>query len=600
VEGGGPITIGHHRDAGRPRRGRAGARRDAGGGAGDPSRALWIGALALLTLRGIAAMLPGRWLWGLDLARDLPPAASWTAAVAVLAACVPAASRGLARRWPTAGVAHTVIVLAGSLALALFVFGHPDETLFTGDTALRHGEFTTVEHPEAFAPQALRGDLFLHHTLPRWLAGVTPWSAEDVGRGQGALLAFLTALAGWRLARTLGVRGVAAAAVAALVASNAALALDNGYSKATVEVACLTSLLIPGLVRLAESGRGLAAVGACVAAALLLHRSALALLPVWLVGVGLALRSGRGREPQTWIGVALPLAALASTLPFLVRVITGFDRFHHLTAEGTAPPFSAAFHAPHLLDVANVLCLLAPVAPLLPWLMSQPPRPQPRALALIAALALPPVLLVLLVPPQQGLPRDWDVFAFAGSALAAVAAWRVASIVAPAPRAAQGAALAPALAALIPALQWASLPADPVRFMARAESILEGPPLRGQEERAQGLATLGLTRYTRGDPRGGRRLLLRSMEISPHPRRLVDWGTVANLYGRPDEAIVYFLRSTEINPDLTSAWQGLAQSAAALADTAHLRAATVQLQRLEPDGAALRTARERLQALSTR
>jgi hypothetical protein len=243
----------------------------------------------------LAAMLPGRWLWGLDLARDLPAAASWTAAVAILAACIPAASRAIARAWPTAGVAHGLVVLASSLALALFVFGHPDETLFTGDTALRHGEFTTVEHPEAFAPQALRGDLFLHHTLPRWLARVTPWTAEDAGRAQGALLAFLTALAGWRLAKALGVRGVAAAAVAALVASSAALALDNGYSKATVEVACLTSLMVPGLVRLAENGSGLAGVGACVAAALLLHRSALALVPVWLVGVWLALRSGRGR-----------------------------------------------------------------------------------------------------------------------------------------------------------------------------------------------------------------------------------------------------------------------------------------------------------------
>jgi hypothetical protein len=136
--------------------------------------------------------------------------------------------------------------------------------------------------------------------------------------------------------------------------------------------------------------------------------------------------------------------------------------------------------------------------------------------------------------------------------------------------------------------------------MSRAESILEGPPRRGDEERAQGLAALGLTRYTRGDEPGGRRLLLRSMAISPHPRRLVEWGTVANLYGRPAEALGFFLRSTELNPDLTAAWQGMAQAAAALADTVHLRAATVQLQRLEPEGAALRTARERLEALEKR
>jgi tetratricopeptide (TPR) repeat protein len=565
-----------------------------------PLRALTWGALAVLALRTLAAMLPGRWLWGLDLARDLPPAVAWSSLLLCLLACWPAATRALARTWPTRGLTHALIALASSLALALFLLGHPDETLFTGDTALRHGEFTTVAHPEAFAPQALRGDLFLHHTLPRAIARVTPLTPEAVGRAQGALLALLTALAGWRLARALGARGVAAAAVAALAAGSAALALDNGYSKATVEVACLTTLIAPGLVRLAADGGGLAGVGACVAAALLLHRSALALVLVWVVGAALALRQGRGREPLTWLGLVLPLLALGITLPAVVRVIGGFDRFHHLTAEGSAPPFAAVLRGTHLLDVANVLCLLAPSLLLLPWLFATRPRPEPRALLLFAALALPPVLLVVLVPPQHGLPRDWDVFAFAGSALAAVAAWRVATIVASAPREAQGAALAPAFVALLPALQWAALPADPVRFMARAESILESPPQRGDEERAQGLATLGLTRYTRGDPRGGRRLFLRSMAISPHPRRLVEWGTVANLSGRPEEAILYFLRSTEIDPNLESAWQGVAESAEALADTVHLREATVQLQRLDPGGAPLKAARERLQALATR
>ena len=578
----------------------AGGRRGSNLASAPYARALALGALALLALRAVAASLPGRWLWGLDLARDLSPAVSWASALVVLVTCWPAASRMLARAWPTTRAAHVPIVIASSAALALFVFGHPDETLFTGDTAFRHGEFTTVEHPEAFAPQALRGDLVLHHALPRALARLTPFTAEDIGRAQGALLAFLTALAGWRLASVLGVRGLAAAAVAALTASSAALALDNGYSKATVEVACLTSLMAPALVRLAADGGGLAVVGAGVAAALLLHRSALALVPVWLVAAGVALARGRGREPLTWLGLALPLVALGVTLPFEAHVIAGFDRFHHLTAEGTQPAFAMAFTPAHLLDVANVVCLLSPSLPLLPWLFAIGPRPEPRAMLLSAAFALPPVALVLLVPPQQGLPRDWDVFAFAGAALAAVAAWRVGAIVAGSPRDSQGAALAPALVALLAALQWAALPADPVRFMARAESVLESPPRRGDEERAQGLAALGLARYTRGDPPGGRRLLLRSMAISPHPRRLVEWGTVANLYGRPDEALGYFLRSTELNPDLTSAWQGVATSAAALADTAHLRAATVQLQRLEPDGAALRTARDRLQALVAR
>jgi len=555
--------------------------------------------LVVAALRLLAALLPGRWLWGLDLARDLPIATSLTALIAVLAACAPPVSRWLARTWPQGGAMHTAIVLASALTLALYALGHSDQTLFTGDTALRHGEFTTVEHPESFAPQAMRGDLFLHHALPRWLSRVTPWTPEDAGRAQGALLAFLTALAGFRFATALGVRGVLAFAVAALTASSAALALDNGYSKATVEVACLTSWMAPGIASLAAGGGGLPNMGLCVAAALLLHRSALALVPVWVVGAVLAILAGRAREPGTWLGLAAPLVSLGLTLPAVVRVYTSFDRFHHLTAGGTAPPFAAAFHAIHLLDVANALLILAPAVLLLPLLFALPPRPGARAAWLWTAFALPPVLLLLLVPPQQGLPRDWDVFAFAGSALAALAASRVAATVAGSPRAAQGVSLAVALVSLFPALQWAALPHDPVRAMARAASILEEPPRRGDEERAQGLGALGLARYTRGDPPGGRALMRRSMEISPHPRRLVEWGLVANIYGHPEEAIGYFRRSTEIAPDLTSAWQGLAESAAALRDTASLHIAISHLERLEPDGVALRTARERLQALET-
>ena len=155
--GGGPITIGHHRGSGR-KRPRTETRRSTDPAATAPlSRALKFGALATLALRALAAVLPGRWLWGLDLARDLPAPVCWASLLVILVVGWPAASRALARAWPAKGVAHGAIVIASSAALALFVFGHPDETLFTGDTAFRHGDFTTVTNPEAFAPQALSG-----------------------------------------------------------------------------------------------------------------------------------------------------------------------------------------------------------------------------------------------------------------------------------------------------------------------------------------------------------------------------------------------------------------------------------------------------------
>src|SRR5260221_5616436 len=107
----------------------------------------------------------------------------------------------------------------------------------------------------------------------------------------------LTALAGWRLARACGAEGGAWLAAMAVVACTGALALENGYGKASVEVACLTSIAAVGVARVARTGAGLGTVGAAVGLALLLHRSALGLVPAWAVCAALALRAEarRGR-----------------------------------------------------------------------------------------------------------------------------------------------------------------------------------------------------------------------------------------------------------------------------------------------------------------
>jgi len=593
--------------AGRSGGGRRGTRGDAPRAPTDPTArrrvrdasasapaggAAWIvpALVGLLALRLAAALLPGRWLWGLDLGRDGSPVGFGLAVGVTLAACLPPVSRGLVRLLPRGPRGTAALALAGALALAAFVHRHPDGARFTGDASLRHGGFATVEHPEELAQQAMPGDLLLHHALPRAVSRRTPWTAEQADQAQGVLLAFLTALAGWRLARALGASGAPALAAAAIASCTAALALDGGYAKATVELAFLTTVLAVGAVRLATDGRGLGTVGTALAAGLLLHRSALALVPVWLVGAVLAVRDGRAREPRTLAGLALPLAALVATGPRLWRVATGFDASHHLPPGGAAGLLASTFAPSHLADVANLACLLVPLAPVLPWLLAVRPRFRPREALIAAALALPPVALVFVVRPQQGLVRDWDVFAFAGSALAAVAAWRVARAFEARP-AAHALALPLALAAAWPALQWAALAGDPPRLFARVESIYTGPPVREREERAQGLAWLGMARYARGETAAARRLFELSSAVSPHPRMLVQWGILAQLADRPEEALGYFRRSAAINPGLAPAWQGIAETGAVLGDAAAVREAVAHLERLEPDHAALPAAR---------
>jgi len=557
------------------------------------ARALVAGVAALLALRLAAALLPGRALWGLDLARDLPAGQAALALAATIAACVPAVGRRLARLVPESRGPLAALTLASAGALAAFVLAHPDRARFTGDASLRHGEFARLERPETLAPQAARGDLLLHHALPRVVAARTRWSPDDVGRAQGAVLAGLTALAGWRLAVAAGASGLPGLAVLAAAACTGALALQNGYAKATVEVCALTTLLAVGVVRLAADGRGLGSVGVALALALLLHRSALALVPVWLAGVVVAARAGRFLGPHatrgTLVGALAPVAALAAAGPELVRAIAGYDRARHLPAGAGA--LLARFAPERLAEAANVLALLVPLLPLAPLLVALRPRPARRALVLAATLVLPPLSLLVLVPPRQGLHRDWDVFAFAGSALAAVLAWRLGTLFAAEPRtrAVAGAVL---LAAALPALQWAWLQSDAERAWARTADILGRAPFLEREERAQGFATLGLMRYARGEHAEARGHFERSLAISPHPRMLVQWGILAGLAGEPAEAMGYYRRALAIRPDLASAWQGVAEVGITLSDAAGVREAVERLESLEPGNPALPRARE--------
>ena len=51
-----------------------------------------------------------------------------------------------------------------------------------------------------------------------------------------------------------------------------------------------------------------------------------------------------------------------------------------------------------------------------------------------------------------------------------------------------------------------------------------------------------------------------------------------------------------LNPDLTTAWRGVAAAASALGDRVHMEAAVRNLERLDPAGESLRDARAWLEA----
>ena len=141
-----------------------------------------------------------------------------------------------------------------AIALAGFVWTHPDRGLYNGDTSLRHGAFAKTANPERLAEQALHGDLVLHHALPRAIAVAFDTDTETANRMLGMLAALLSLLGAWLLAWALGAGGAAGLTAMVLATSTGALALFNGYGKSTVELAVLTLYAGVGLVLATGSG----------------------------------------------------------------------------------------------------------------------------------------------------------------------------------------------------------------------------------------------------------------------------------------------------------------------------------------------------------
>ena len=584
----------------RGRRGQDGGG-ERGGAAGTT---LWGVLAALALLRAAAALAPGMWLWGVSHLRFLPVGA-WLAWLVAAAALAPPAGRALAaplgalgarlergRTWP----------LALAAAAALLVLALPDRAFFAGDALLRADAAREGVSAGELSPQALPLDVWLHSWLPAragaHLGLPTAWTIRLLGALEAALLSLLATA----FARRLGLGGAALAAVAGLVWWGGWLALFAGTAKAFAEsVVLVAAVAVFGID--ARRGRPAWPLALAGGAALLLHRSALGLLPALAWGLGASLRAARDRSRTAqlgaWGAIALLAAAAALAAPPILASVRTFDARHFAAAgEGPGAALVAAFAPLRLLDLANLLLFLVPLAPLL--LLPgggkgpAPPRPAPGGprpagdLAFLLALALPFAAALFFLRPAQGIARDFDDYAAGALALGLVVAWRAGAALRAAPRAVW---LAPALlaGAAVPVAQWLALQGDLPRALARVEALAVGPPPRAESERAQLWDYLGGRRFRAGDHAAAARDLGRAAELAPSPRLLLGWAEAAGRAGdwaTAERAYARLLeRAPADDPVLRAvAWYGLA--GAALQGRDDLAAGRERLERalaLRPD-----------------
>ena len=599
--------------------------------AGDDQRgaraawALWAVAALLVAARAALAFVPTMHLWSLNHQRFLGLAWAWLPwGLAALALLPAIARRALpALEWPGNRIARgDWPAWLAAMALAAALVGLlPDRVRFVGDFLLRQGTVEEAEKPSVIFPQALPFDVLLHYRLPLMLerAGLT--DANGAARLLGAIEAALFAALAFAVARALRRRGASAATTVALVFFCGALGMMTGYSKAFSELVLVTAAVAAsGLeaLRGEPRGRALLPLGIAVALGVMLHRSALSLVPALVVAWLLWWRAAGARawrRPAALAGIAIPLVAIGVMAPRIIADVRRWDTVHFEPAEvaQAGGPLRAALAGGRALDLLNLLMVLAPLSLAIPaaaLLLSggrgdampaapgAAPRPAPSgsgAAAFLLALALPWVLAAPFIHPAQGLFRDWDDFAAAGTAVAIVSAWVASEAIARAPRQAWiGVGLV--LAAAAASLQWLAVYADAERGVQRVRAFVTEPPRRTPAERAKTWDYLGITAYRHERWAEAAAAFANAAETGPSYRILIQWAMSQTNAGDLKGAETTYQSLLALHPDAALGWLGLGAVASRLADAttpgaqrgayvAESRHAARQLLALQPGNA---------------
>jgi len=541
------------------------------------ARALWVSLALLVLARGLLTFVPSMWGWGLNVQRFLDPVFGWGLWLLAALALVPAlAKRGLpaleklGEGLASSPRAYAVVGLLGAALIWLM----PDRVWFVGDFLLRMGNVETGAFGGNFV-NALPLDRFLHSALLQPFGRGSMEAANAALRALGALEAGVLAMLAVAFARALRLTGIFAALAAGIVFFGGYLTMFTGFGKPASELCLATVALVTFGLRAIEGRTSLLPCGVVMAAALLLHRSSVMLLPAWLAIAAMTMRTYGGRRLANVLGIALPVVVGLVALPRILAIATGYDLSHHLA------PWSPR----RVLDLANLLLALSPLAIVSPLLLALrgPAIGGRRDAALLLVLALSFLPALLLIAPQQGIFRDWDVFAPAAMAFSMLGAWLTVETVVAAPGRTWLAVTVCVLMGMS-SLQWMALNRDVTRGLARVRAyILEppGPPAADRPLVWDFLTSrnMRLRRWSEAAQDAAH-----AAEDAPHRRILLMWALAATNAEDFRDAQQVYRRLLEREPEDPLGWLGLAGTAWRLNDRAELERAIAKLRSYAPNG----------------
>ena len=526
-------------------------------------RGVWLAAALLLGLKGVFALIPGMWAWGLNVQRFLDPVSGWGLWACAALLLLPPLARPLVPALEGLGtfLAHSPRAFwSAGIAGALFVFVLPDQVWFTGDFFMR--QVSIPSDLSAGYQYALPLDRFLHREFPRLFGSAGLLGASLGLRLLGAVEAGLLAVLSVTLARALSTRAAAVTVSAAVVFFGGSLTLYTGLGKPAGEL-CLAVVGVAAFgLRAVGGASSLLPAGLCVAVALALHRAGLLLLPTFALIAWLRFRRpaiGPGDRALSVLAVLIPPAVGLSVAPGMARGILDWDLPRHLLSPVSRGPmelFAASFAPRHLLDLLNLLLALTPLC--LALLLGRVPSrsrsertPETLVLGLLALSFIP---VLLFIHPSQGVFRDWDVFAPAGIALSVLVAHAVASEA----RDEATAAVGIVAVVCVTSLQWLVLNHDSERGLQRVEAYLLEAPEPADDIKSVVWDFVAVRRASRAQWGEAAEASRRAAAAAPHRRLLLTWAIHATMAGDlPGSAAAYRQILARDSTDLI-AWVGLA------------------------------------------
>ncbi len=507
--------------------------------------------------------LPGR-IWGAHHAGFLKP--SFLALWIILAAAtlIPWWRRFLVRM--AGGISSLLqgsrwipIVLIMAAATFFFLTLRTNNS-FLGDSLLLS---TVVMNPEsATFGTAGVGSLWIHKILYRagsslfgWEGGTWPFILTSVSAGLAML--FLAA----RLAALLTTGARARTVLFVSLAGWAGLLFSFGYVEHYPLMQATLFFYLYGSIRSLRGAWPIWIPAVTLVAASLLHLSAVALAPSWLIVAAPSISRSRAAR-GAMIGGAILVAILGAwaLLNYMEEFYRGADAFVPFLHQGSHSYPMVSVH--HLLFIGNELFLILGGALLLPFMdvrqespsaesASDSPRSVTPFLAVSTGLAL---IYLILVDPMLG-PRDWDLMALFGAPMILLIGSYLFRGTREPGTAASGMIIG---AILVHTLPWILVNADQDRSVEMTLAmVVDDPHYANPAARAP--KSMGVILSRAGYHEAAAELFRTAAENQgDDPQNLFNLGTNSARRGKYDQAISYLRRAIEAEPRYEDAYLNLA------------------------------------------